>query len=309
MKTILLTGISGFLGSHIAEELIKQGFSVVGLKRSTSNLWRCKGFYDQIKWINCDNLFDIESEIIKYKPEILIHSAWNGVKAIDRDNWIEQEKNLSFFVSLFEVVKKSGICKIIAIGSQAEYGVFDGIVEENYQCNPNNAYGATKLCTSTLLKAFAENNKVEWYWIRIFSIFGPREDNNWLIPSAINNLLDKKEMALTPCDQKYNYLYTKDFASGILNIINCPHNKSGIYNMSSGTSTKIKDILLFLEAKLSPQQKLLQIGALSYRPDQVMNMKGNSDLFFQTFNFKPKYTIFDGLEETVNYFISLRNNA
>jgi nucleoside-diphosphate-sugar epimerase len=309
MKTILLTGISGFLGSHIAEELISQGFSVVGLKRITSNLWRCKGFYDQIRWINCENLFDIESEILKCKPEILIHAAWNGVKASDRDNWIEQERNLSFFVSLFEIVKKTSISKIIAIGSQAEYGVFDGIVDENYQCNPNTAYGATKLCTATLLKAFAENSKVEWYWIRIFSVFGPREDKNWLIPSAINNLLDKKEMALTPCDQKYDYLYTKDFALGVLSILNCTRNKSGIYNMSSGTSIKIKDILLFLETKLSPQQKLLQIGSLSYRPNQVMNMKGNSDLFFQTFNFKPTYTIFDGLEETVNYFISQRNNV
>jgi nucleoside-diphosphate-sugar epimerase len=309
MKTILLTGISGFLGSHIAEELIKQGFSVVGLKRSSSNLWRCNSFYDQIKWINCNNLSDVESEIIKCKPEILIHAAWNGVKAIDRDDWTEQEKNLTFLVSLFEVVKKAGISKIIAIGSQAEYGVFDGIVDENYHCNPNSAYGATKLCASTLLKAYAENNKVDWYWIRIFSVFGPREDKNWLIPATINNLLDKKEMALTPCDQNYDYLYTKDFALGILSIINCPLSRSGIYNMSSGTSIKIKDILAFLENKLSPQQKLLQMGALSYRPNQVMNMQGNSDLFFKSFSFKPTYTIFEGLEETVNYFISRRNNV
>ena len=79
--------------------------------------------------------------------------------------------------------------------------------------------------------------------------------------------------------------------------------------MSSGTSIKIKDILAFLENKLSPQQKLLQMGALSYRPNQVMNMQGNSDLFFKSFSFKPTYTIFEGLEETVNYFISRRNNV
>ena len=92
MKTILITGATGFLGSHIAEELINQGFNVIALKRSTSNLWRCNGFSDKIKWIYSDNLINAEPEIIKCNPDILIHAAWNGVKAIDRDSWNEQEK-------------------------------------------------------------------------------------------------------------------------------------------------------------------------------------------------------------------------
>lgn len=308
MKTILITGVTGFLGSHIAEELVRQRFSVVALKRSTSNLWRCKSFRDQIKWINCDSLVDAESEIIKCKPEILIHAAWNGVKVSDRDNWIEQEKNILFFVSLLEVAKKAGINKIIALGSQAEYGKFEGIVDETYQCNPNNAYGTIKLCCSTMLRTYAEQNMIDWYWIRIFSVFGPKEEKDWLIPATINNLLDKKEMKLTECDQKYDYLYTEDFASGILNIIKCHSCRSGIYNLSSGKSIRIKDILSFLEDRLSPQQKLLKIGALSYRPNQVMHMQGDSDLFFKSFSFKPKFNVFGGLEETIKYYITQRNN-
>ena len=308
MKTILITGATGFLGSHIVEELINQGNKVVGLKRNTSNLWRCESFKDQIQWINSDILTDAESEIIKCSPDILIHAAWNGVKASDRDNWIEQEKNLSYLVSLLEIVKKTNITKIIALGSQAEYGNFEGSVDENYPCKPTSAYGTIKVCASILFKSFAELNKLDWYWLRIFSIFGPREETNWLIPATIINLFGKKVMNLTPCEQQYDYLFTKDFAFGILKVVKNSNNISGIYNMSSGQSIKLKDILTYLENKLSPKQKLLQIGALPYRPNQVMHMEGNSKSFFQSFDFHPEYSIYEGLDNTLKYYNFKREN-
>lgn len=299
---VLLTGATGFLGSHIAEELLNQGYNVIALKRSKSDLWRCAKFRNRIKWIDCDILPEIESNIADCQPDILIHAAWSGVKAVDRDNWIEQEKNLSFLVSLLEIIRKTKTSKIISLGSQAEYGVFEGSVDETHPCNPTSAYGANKVCCSTLLKTFAKLNNIEWYWIRLFSIFGPREDTNWLIPATINNLLKKKTMNLTPCEQKYDYLFSKDFAKGILSVVKNKSNKSGIYNFSSGQSIQLKELLSYLENKLSPDRKLLQMGVIPYRPHQVMHMEGNSNKFFQAFGFKPEYNIYEGLDETINYY-------
>ena len=306
-ERVLITGASGFLGSHIAEELIIQGYEVFALKRKSSSLWRCDNFKDKILWIDCDNWIEAEPKIIECNPEILVHAAWDGVKAADRDNWVEQERNLSFLVSLLNIVKKTRILKIIALGSQAEYGSYEGSVDEDNHCNPDSAYGSVKLCGSTLLKSFAEQNNIDWYWIRIFSVFGPKQEKNWLIPATINNLLDKKEMALTPSEQRYDYLYSKDFAIGILSVVKNDKRVPGIYNMSSGTSIRLKEILSFLEDRLPLEQKLLQIGALPYRPGQVMNMQGNSDHFFQSFNFRPTYNVFQGLEETINYYIAQKN--
>ena len=309
MKTILITGATGFLGSHLAEELLNQGFTVVALMRSTSNFWRCNAFMNKIRWINYDNLSCAEQEIINCKPEIMIHAAWHGVKATDRNNWIEQEKNLAFLVSLFEVVKKTTISKIIALGSQAEYGRFEGAVEEDYPLNPNCAYGVNKVCVSYLLKLFSEQNNIDWYWIRIFSVFGPREEKHWLIPAAIDNLLNGKEMKLTSCEQQYDYLYTKDFVAGIISVIRSTKSISGIFNMSSGLTVKLKDILLFLQKNLSSHQEFLKIGSLEYRPNQVMHMQGISDRFFQSFNFKPMFSVYEGLKETSDYYVKLRNNG
>ena len=306
MKTILLTGATGFLGSHIAETLLKQGFKVIALKRAGSNLNRCNDFKNQIEWIECDHLNEIESQIIHSKPEILIHAAWNGVKATDRDNWAEQEKNISFLASLLEIVKRTNISKIIALGSQAEYGNFDSVVDENYNLNPNTAYGVAKVKVLGLLKTFAEQNKIEWYWLRLFSIFGPGEDEGWLFPTAICHLIEQKEMLLTACEQKYDYLFTQDFASGILKVVECENNCSGIYNFSSNNSQKLKEILIALEKILSPDKKILLFGELPYRPNQVMHMQGNSNRFYETFKFQPTYSIYDGLNETIDYYLEKR---
>jgi nucleoside-diphosphate-sugar epimerase len=309
MKKILITGATGFLGSHIAAELVEQGYEVAALKRKTSDLRRCKEFKDKITWIDCDDLKDAERQIIGTNPGVLIHSAWSGIKAADRDNKTEQEKNLSFLGSLLGIVKKTGISKIIALGSQAEYGSFEGSVTEDHPCRPSSAYGAVKVDASNLLKNFAEQNKIDWYWIRLFSIFGPGEDTTWLIPAAILSLLDKKPMELTPCEQRYDYLFTKDFAAGIARIVNESEGIPGIYNLSGSTSIKIRDILTHLENRIAPNQNLLKIGTLPYRPGQVMHMEGNSDRFFRMFDFRPEYSVFEGLEETVKYYVNQRMNA
>jgi len=308
MKTVLITGVSGFLGSNIAKDLIAKNFQVIALKRSTSNLQRCISFSKQVKWIDCNNITDAEAEIRNCKPEILIHAAWGGVKAYERDNWVKQEKNLSFMTSLLEIIKKTEIKKIISLGSQAEYGNFEGFIDESHPCHPNNAYGANKVCASFILKTFAEQNDMDWYWIRLFSVFGPGEDKNWLIPYTIENLLNKKNTAFTPCEQEYDYLYIEDFTSGIIKIIKDESHSSGLYNMSSGQSIKLKDILCFLENIISPNEKLLQFGALPYRPNQVMHLQGNSDYFFNTFHFRPQVDVFAGLEKTVNYYKDQKNN-
>lgn len=307
MKTILISGVTGFLGSHIAEELIGKGYSVVALKRKSSDLWRCKSFINAIYWIDCDDLIQAEKDIKKYNPDILIHCAWGGVSASERENLVEQEKNLTFLVNLLCVVKNTTISKIIALGSQAEYGHFEGSVDENHACRPNSAYGTTKICASIILKSFAKANNIEWYWIRIFSVFGPREEKNWLIPATINNLLVKKEMNLTSCEQKYDYLYVKDFACGILSIVECEKDQSGIYNMSRGSCIQLKEIMTFLELNLSPEQKLLHIGSLPYRPNQVMHMEGNSNRFFSAFGFQPMNDIFEELKITIEYYKTLKD--
>ncbi|TKG91901.1 SDR family oxidoreductase [Puteibacter caeruleilacunae] len=303
METILITGVTGFLGSHIARELLNQGHNIIGLKRKHSNLLKCSDFAESINWIDCDDLSKASQSIIEAQPSLLIHSAWSGVKANSRDDWGVQAKNLNFLIDLLSIAKDANIKKVISLGSQAEYGKFEGSVDENYECKPQSAYGAIKLSAMQLLKSYAEQHAMQWYWLRIFSVFGPGEDENWLIPATIKNMIGGKSMKLTGCDQKYDYLFTQDFAKGILSVVKSSSDNSGVYNMSSNNSTVLKDIVQYIENKLAPGKNLLNIGVMPYREGQVMHMEGNSTKFFKTFRFHPEIDLEESLDETIKTYL------
>ncbi len=273
MHKILITGITGFLGSHVAEVLIQNGFQVIGLKRLTSDTWRCKDFYEQINWINIDESNDWKQSIIQEEPDIIIHCAWIGVEARDRDNWSEQIKNIYFLVDLMEIAKSIHLNKFVFLGSQAEYGNSNGIISENEIPNALNAYGRIKLACHEIFKTFCELNDINWIWLRLFSIFGEKENENWLIPSLIKEMRHNQEMDFTPANQKYAYLYVKDFANIMLKIL-LGNVKSGIYNISSENAIQLKFLIEQIRDMVNPEFQL-NFGALPYRQFQSMHIEGD----------------------------------
>src|SRR5215217_7918065 len=136
MSKILITGITGFLGSHIAENLVSSGAQVMGLKRSNSDTWRCKNFEDKVEWLDFDNLDSGKSEITLNSSITVIHCAWIGVESKDRDNWLIQSSNIELLVKLLDLHNHVKIEKFIFLGSQAEYGLVNGKVDENYDVSP-----------------------------------------------------------------------------------------------------------------------------------------------------------------------------
>lgn len=265
---ILITGATGFIGSHIVESLINNAEHEILLsKRTTSNLWRCNSFVEKVKWTNTDTN-NFENDVYNFMPEIIINCAWDGVSADNRNIWDIQINNIPFQQRLLALATQTKVKKFIGIGSQAEYGKFDGKVDENHPANPNSAYGATKLAALTILKTFCEEQAITWYWFRSFSCFGERESENWLIPSAIKKMLYNNEMDLTFCEQQYSYLYIKDVANLFVSAIDS-NAESGVYNLASDHLRPLKNILLSIKKYLNSDSKL-NFGALPYRKNQSM---------------------------------------
>lgn len=113
MSSVLITGITGFIGSKVAEILTRNNIEVIGLKRKVSNNWRCKDFEDDIKWINIDENRDWRELAYVLEPKTIIHCAWIGVEAQDRDNYIEQIKNIDFLLELLQFCENVKLEKFI----------------------------------------------------------------------------------------------------------------------------------------------------------------------------------------------------
>jgi len=299
---IFITGISGFLGSQIAKLLLNNGHKIIATKRSDSNLWRCEEFIQDIIWINTgEKNWDLK--IIEFKPEIIIHSAWSGVSASERDNWEVQLSNINFTLTLLQVAKKCEVKKFIGFGSQAEYGNFSGIIDENYLLKPNSAYASSKIAVSQIINDFCSINCINWYWFRLFSFFGELESNNWFIPTLIDKILKEQKIDMTPGEQKYAYMYVEDLAN-LINKIILTNVNSGIYNISSSNAISLVELTNKILGLIKPRTSNINFGALPYRENQSMHIQGLTLKIEQELGQKIIETRFDeALSRVVNYKI------
>jgi nucleoside-diphosphate-sugar epimerase len=281
MAKIFLTGITGFLGSNIASYLIKQGHSVLAIHRPQSSLKLCENYLDKVGWIEqtVDNSWI--QHVIDAAPDVIIHAAWLGVGHYERDNWESQFKNIDFLKTILTIAGKVKTSKVIALGSQAEYGVYNGCVNESQPLNAFEAYGCVKIICAELVKQYCNYHKINWYWLRLFSFFGENEADAWLIPSLVKKILYSESMDLTLGEQKYTYLYVDDLGLAINKII-MGDGKAGIYNISGKNLISIKNLIEHIRDKINSSFKL-NFGKLSYRANQSMHMQGDSSKFINEF--------------------------
>jgi nucleoside-diphosphate-sugar epimerase len=300
---ILITGATGFIGSNIAKKLVEIGSEVYATRRSASSFQRCVSFKDRVNWINTDES-GWKDQIRSIKPDQLIHAAWSGIESDHRNNWDLQIANFHFAKELFDLAKDCGVKKVIALGSQAEYGNHDQPLNEETCPVPVDAYGAVKTLTAHYLRNVAFGTSTEWYWIRVFSVFGDEDNPNWLIPFVIGKLLKNEIVPLTECNQEYDYIYIEDFSDQLMSVIQCPDNKSGIYNLCSSEPVILREILLNIADLTGVPHSLLKFGEVPRRPGQIMRIKGDNSKFREYFSIENccKIGLTAGLIRTIEYF-------
>jgi len=301
MKTVFITGATGFLGSNITRSLVEKEYHVYATHRNNSSFKRCKDFYDSIHWINIENA-EWKESFSDIKVDILIHTAWQGVSSNERDNWEIQLSNFTFSKEIYEFAKFIGTKKIITLGSQAEYGIYNEKVNENFTPYPINAYGSVKLLALHFLRNFAIKEEIYWYWIRVFSVFGIDENENWLLPGVIKNLLKGKTIELTEGRQKYDYLHSDEFVKNLFKVIECNSNNSGVYNLCSGIGIEIKSLLNKLSQFIPDSKYLLNFGAIPYRKNQNMFMVGDNKKFESKFGRVYINDMDLNLQKTINLY-------
>lgn len=269
---IFITGATGFLGAHITKKLLEQGCRVSAWIRSSSDLWRCRDVQQQINWIDSEQGDEHIIPIIR-DCSIVIHCAWSGVTATDRDDQQVQRRNLEILNRIFRLTAVSDIKKFICLGSQAEYGNYNGIVDESMPVNPVSAYAKTKIEVQLLLKQYCEERQIHWIWLRVFSVFGPMEEESWFIPMLIKKMLNSEPIPMTAGEQKYAYLYIRDFCE-IMAKVATEEIQSGIYNVCAPDIMSIRELAQKIK-KLLQSDAPINFGEIPYRPNQAMLMKGS----------------------------------
>jgi len=181
-QTVLLTGATGFMGSHLLEALLKQDYRVVILKRSTSDTWRIAHLLDQVISYDVD-LVELELAFEEQEIDLVVHLATLYRKfeeSTDIDGMLRT--NVSFPSQLLYSAMRHEVKGFINTGTFFEYDCSKLPIDEKAALKPFNFYAQTKLAFENILKGYAE--KIPSITLKLFSPYGEK-DNQKLIPEPL----------------------------------------------------------------------------------------------------------------------------
>ncbi len=274
MKKIVITGATGFIGVHLIEQWIERDAEIYAVIRPNSaNTKRIP---------NDDRVHIIELQMEEYdrlpdvigSADLFYHLAWEGARAPFRDDKAMQEKNYMSTLKAYEAAKTMGCCFFLGSGSQAEYGSTDGVVNEEYPCNPTTEYGKQKLNACKELLSRAARDGIKLIWTRIFSIYGPYDFQGTLIMASIDKMLRNEPIEMTEGTQLWDYLYVSDAASAMV-LLGEKDCDNGIYNIASGDYKPLRLFVENMKEALNSTSEL-RFGVIPYGEKGPVNLTPDS---------------------------------
>lgn len=210
MKKIIITGATSMLGTALTEIAVNEGIEVYAVVRNeTKRIDRIiNSPMVHLVFGSIENL-----KVIKDIPndcDVLYHFAWAGTDKTLRDNSLVQERNIKYTLDAVELAELTGCHRFISAGSQAEYGPVKGIIDEMTGYNPVLSYGIAKYAAGILSKKLCQKKGLDHVWGRVFSVYGPHDNEGTMLDYAIKCWLKGEPAKFSSGMQYWNYLYEKD---------------------------------------------------------------------------------------------------
>lgn len=236
MNRVIITGASSMLGVAFINECIRRETEVIAIIRPNSKNSSRIPVHPLVVIKECDleNYDEIYNECSGSKDvDTFYHLAWTSSRKEDRNNPVIQQANVGYTKDAILAAKKMGCRQFIGAGSQAEYGEMHSYVDEDSLCAPVTEYGKSKLKAYQEGKLVAEENDIDFTWVRIFSLYGIFDNEETLISKLIRSFLRNEKIALSSCQQVWDYLFCEDAAAAFYELGNA--SASGLYCLGSGS--------------------------------------------------------------------------
>ena len=276
MKAIV-TGATGFIGKALCEELLKANYDVAAVirkgsaKRGKLDDLLCANFEWESKLqtieLNLDELEKLHTEY-HIEADVFFHLAWNGSSGADREDFDTQYTNITYMKKAIKTAKDCGCKKIVGAGSQAEYGVVNGMAKENETVpNPFMMYGAAKLAAYQMGKLYATQIGMKLVWPRIYSVYGVGENQGTLVSYLVDTLKKGEIPQLSPCENMWNFMYISDCVRA-LRKLGENEGTEGIYNVASKDTRILKEFVTEIRDIVAPNMEL-NFGAKQSDPSRT----------------------------------------
>jgi UDP-glucose 4-epimerase len=303
MSTILVTGGAGFIGSHLVEFLSKKNSVIVldsflhgnKIEKLNKNIQVIKGDVKDFNLVkdlsrNCSTIFHL--------------AAILGVEVVAQNNLETIECEFVGLKNVCAAAKINNVKKIIYTSSSGVYGKisYKHKVKENSLIAPASIYAMAKRMGEFYLKSFQKENNITCIALRLFNVYGPRQDKRMVIPRFIDQAINNRPIIVlgTGRDTR-DFTYIDDCVK-VFDLINNKVKGFEILNISKGQDYNINTLAKNIKKKLNSNSKIQNIKVPEKIQEyQVPKRCGDSSKILKLIKYKPITSLDEGLDKLINY--------
>lgn len=305
MEKVLIFGVSGFVGSYLSKEFLEHDYDVYGSDKNESQM-----LPDTVKFKISDllNAEQTEEFITEINPDIIINLA--AISSVGASWKIPQttiDINVIGALNIMEAARKAEKKpKIMFIGSSEEYIASPLPMNENTTLNASNPYGISKIAQEQFAKLYREQYGLSIYCVRPFNHTGIGQKDSFVLPSFCKQAAEIEKSGKPGVIRVGNLAVKRDF-SHVKDIVRAyrmiveSDNCEIVYNVGSGVAHSLKSMLEYV-ISLCNQSINIEIDQKRIRPTDQPVICCNHSLLTSELNWKPHYTVFDALNEMLEYY-------
>lgn len=314
-KKVLVTGAEGFIGSHLTERLVELGAEVTALVQYNSfNNW---GWIDTFDRNVLDSIrvetgdireLDGMNRIIKGQEVVMHLAALIAIPYSYLSPMAYVRTNVEGTTNVLEACRLHEVEKIVHTSTSETYGTALYVpIDEKHPMQGQSPYSASKIGADKMAESFYKSFNMPIATIRPFNTYGPRQSARAVIPTIISQILaGKKEIKLGSLTPTRDFNFVKDTAEAFIRIAECDNAIGEVINAGSNYEITIGDTVRKIIDIIGHDVKIL-CDDERIRPEksEVNRLWADNTKIKELTGWTPKYTIDDGLIETVNW---IKNN-
>lgn len=316
MKKVLVTGADGFIGSHLTEMLLAEGCEVKALSVYNSfNYW---GWLDGIKHENlevlsgdvrdpnfcreaargCDTIFHLAA---------LIAIPYSYVAP---DSYVDT--NIKGTLNICQAAREAGVERLIVTSTSEVYGTARYVpIDEKHPKQPQSPYSATKIGADAIAESFHNAFNLPVVVARPFNTYGPRQSARAIIPTIITQIANGvREIKVGDLTPTRDFNYVKDTCRGFIALARTAEIEGQEINICSKSEISMQDTLNLIAELMGADITWVQDPArIRPKNSEVFRLFGDNTKICSLTDWRPQFSLADGLKETIEWFSNPENLA
>ena len=314
---ILITGADGFIGSHLTEALVNNGYDVRAFVYYNS--FNSYGWLDSIPAETKNKIEFFAGDI---RDPNGVREAMKGVDIVfhlaaliaipfsyhSPDSYIDT--NVKGTLNIIQAARDNQVSRVLVTSTSEVYGTAQFVpITELHPKQPQSPYSASKIGADAIADSFYRSFDLPLTIVRPFNTFGPRQSARAVIPTIISQLLNgAEEIKLGDITPTRDLLFVKDTVNGFLKIAECDKLIGHEVNIATQSEITVGELAQSLIGQINPNAKIVS-DSIRLRPEksEVFRLFGSNEKLKSFTNWKQNYSLEEGLAETVEWFSKKEN--